>query len=351
MRISSVDFDRVKRAARSTARRGVRKARVVLDGLRQRRRATSDARTDDVISPADSLRDNGFCVFRRALPASALLEIERDLALDLGSEDFDSHLVACDAANKVPTVGRLMFDDRIQGRVREALGAEVRFLQVSGMQANNDFVSWHRDSACRTVGGPDWDESEARYAIAKAILYVRGSNTTLAVYRRSHVEEIEMNRLQELDRAGRATVVRSDENANRTFSAREADRPIVICLDAGDLILFDQRLYHRGGRFDATNDEVVIEKRACQQGPAKLTLSWVFGAPNRHSERYYSYFRYARTDLTYAPIDPALSARLRSDGLYLPEDNYFRTHAEELDHVWLRQPAALPRLKEEFAAS
>jgi hypothetical protein len=88
---------------------------------------------------------------------------------EYGTEEFDKHLTAADADNSVSTVAGLVLDPKLLAGARSALGPDLRFLQTSGMQANNDFVSWHRYSACRRVGTQDWDDSTDRYVVAKTI--------------------------------------------------------------------------------------------------------------------------------------------------------------------------------------
>ena len=338
-------------SSQRVVRRLRRASRRVLDRTRPYQQAADAVLVKDELSPSAAFEMNGFCVLRQLFDADDLERIESDLVKEYGTDEFDKHLTACDAANRVSTVSQLVFDSKLLGGVRSALGNDVRFLQTSGMQANNDFVSWHRDSACRQVGGPDWDESADRYIVAKSILYVRGTNTTLAVFPGSHVTEVTMDHMRQMDDAGQATVVEASETANRRYTEDEMSRPMVLCAKAGDVVIFDQRMYHRGGRFDEESKAVLTNKRQCQRGAEKLTLSWVFGAPNSHSERHYSYFRYARRDLSYRPINEELRGRLIDAGLYLGEANYFHEHPDEVDAIWLRKPETRDDLKRKFAVA
>ncbi len=61
---------------------------------------------------------------------------------------------------------------------------------------------------------------------------------------------------------------------------------------ARDLFVFDERMYHAGRR--VADGKVTGYRQA-----AKFTLSLVFGRDNHHSERLYSYFRYARREVHY----------------------------------------------------
>jgi len=77
----------------------------------------------------------------------------------------------------------------------------------------------------------------------------------------------------------------------------------------------------------------------------------VFGADNRHSERMYSYFRYARRELGYRDVNEDLRQQLADHGLVLSNGwgNYYEQFPEDLRHAYLRDPNTLEPLIEEFS--
>jgi hypothetical protein len=171
------------------------------------------------------------------------------------------------------------------------------------------------------------------------------------VYPGSHKTGVTIDHMRATEEAGQATVVESHETANRRYSDDELSRPLVLCAKAGDVVVFDQRIDRRGGRFDDETKSVLTNNQQCQRGADKLTLSSVFGAPNSHSERHQSNFRYARRDLICGPINSDFRSQLVDANLYLNEEDYFLTHLDELDSVWLRKPETRDGLKNEFARS
>ena len=77
----------------------------------------------------------------------------------------------------------------------------------------------------------------------------------------------------------------------------------------------------------------------------------MFGADNRHSERVYSYFRYARRELVYRDLNEDFRRKLADRGLVLSNGwgNYYEQFPQDLRHAFLKDPDTLEPLIEEFS--
>ena len=65
--------------------------------------------------------------------------------------DEGVHFTRVDATNKFATTRRVLFDPRVLGAVRAAIGTQARFLQVSDLHYLHDTGTWHRDSVHRAL--------------------------------------------------------------------------------------------------------------------------------------------------------------------------------------------------------
>ena len=98
----------------------------------------------------------------------------------------------------------------------------------------------------------------------------------------------------------------------------------------GDALVFDERILHAGRRLTADRSQIGDDFVG-----SKTTLAYVFGAENRHSWRFYSFFRFRRPELRYTDLAPTTLARVRELNL-LPGfygRNLFEEHPEELANI------------------
>ncbi len=299
-----------------------------------------------VLDPAQALDENGFVIYRSLIPRQECEDLAATLKRDAGIKDGVEY-TRVDATNKVPATRTVLFDERILNAVRAAIGAQARFLQVSDLHYLHDTVGWHRDSVHRAhdnCAAADW--SDGQFGVVKAILYLESDNAAMGIMCGSHRSPIEMDRdlVKSIEkRAGQIVIDVSDE-PNRRFTASEKRVPFAWKAQVGDVLVFDERMYHAGRRVEYGRVNTRLEA-------AKLTLSLVFGPDNMHSERLYSYFRYARRELHYRDMPADYQAALVDRGLLLRTGlgNYYLQHPEELRLAHLRNPVLMDGLVAEFA--
>ncbi len=304
-------------------------------------------RTEGVpLSPSDAIRQNGFTVFRGLVPVDECARLAAQLKTEAGIEPGVEY-TRVDATNKFPSTRDVLFDPRVLGAVRASIGVDARFLQVSDLHYLHDTAGWHRDSVHRAhdaSDAPDW--SDGQFAVVKAILYLESDNAAMGIMCGSHLSPLEMDRdlVKSIERRSGQLVIEPPADPNRTFTDRQKTIPLAWKAMAGDLLVFDERMYHAGRR--VADGKVTGYRQA-----AKFTLSLVFGRDNHHSERLYSYFRYARRELHYKDFSFEYRRALEDQGLLLRAGlgNYYRRHPEELRMAHLRHPETMDALVAEFA--
>lgn len=332
------------------ARRLLSRARSVAQ--RNLRRAVDESRSPQVerarLAPTTALRENGFAVFRGMFTPAECARLATALKSEAGIRP-DVKFTKVDAFNSFATAREILLEGRVIDAVRAALGEAPRFLQVGDLHYLHDTAAWHRDSVHRAhdaSAAPDWRDSDHPFGVVKAILYLESENAAMGIMAGSHASPIEMDHdpVKRIESAGGQHVVDAGDDPNQRLSAADKTRPLAWRALVGDVLVFDERMYHAGRRVDGGQ---VSPNRAAP----KFTLSMVFGRDNHHSERMYSYFRYARKELHYRDLPDSLRSELAARDLVLARGwgNFYLDEPDELRHVHLPDPSKLEPLIAEFA--
>ena len=334
---------RAERVARRNAREFVAKRRVPAPA------ASSSRAAEPVLPPTAGLRENGFTIFQGAFTPEECAAYSAALKAEAGIVE-GTKFTKVDATNMFPTARKILFEGRVVDAVRSALGSQPRFLQVSDLHYLHDTTGWHRDSVHRAhdaSAAADWRTDVAPYGIVKAIVYLESENAGMGIMSGSHASphEIDMPTVRRLEVAGKQRVIDIGQNPNLRLSDEQRRTPLAWHAEVGDVLVFDERMYHAGRRID---HGMVTANR----GAAKFTLSLVFGRDNEHSERMYSSFRYVRRDLPYKPFPPEFEAELRRHDLVLDRGltDFYRDHPDDLRHAHLPDPSKLDGLLAEYGA-
>ncbi len=334
---SSPQLRDVLARARKAGRREVDRARNRL------RRPTGPA-----LSPRDAVRENGFTVLRGAFDRVECASLAAAFKAEAGIVE-GRRFTSIDAVNRFPVTHQVVFDERVLSAVHAVLGPEVRFLQVSDLHYRHDTFNWHRDSVHRahdSSEAPDWSDTAEPYGVVKAILYLESENAAMGIMPGSHRTPLEMDRehVKAVEKRNGQLIIGGRDDPNRRFPAAAQRDPVACRLEVGDLLVFDERMYHAGRRIE----HGVVSRD--QEAP-KLTLSMVFGLDNAHSERLYSYFHYARSDLRFSAINPELNRRLAEHDLVPTRGwgNFYERAPHDLRFAYLRDPAELEPLIERFS--
>ena len=306
--------------------------------------------TQPRLAPATALRENGFTVFRGLFPADECARLARSLKNEAEIRE-GVKFTKVDAANNFPTARTLLFEGRILDAVRSALGDQPRFLQVGDLHYLHDTAGWHRDSVHRahdSSEAPDWRNTDKPFGVVKAIVYLETDNAAMGIMAGSHLSPIEMDHayVKSVENAGQQIVIDAEDEPNLRLTAAQKRRPLAWKAEIGDVLVFDERMYHAGRRVDG--GQVNTNREA-----PKFTLSLVFGLDNEHSERMYSYFRFVRKELSYRDLPADFTAELDARGLVLSRGwtNFYAEQPSDLRHAYLPDPSRLQPLLDEYARS
>jgi hypothetical protein len=287
-------------------------------------------------------------VFRDVFATEECARLAAEMKREAGITEGE-HFTRVDAIRRFDSCRQVLFDERILGAVRQVIGCACRFLQVSDLHYRHDTANWHRDSVHRAVdasAAPDWRSDQGEYGVVKAIVYLESQNAAMGVIAGSQLSPIavDLDRIRRIERQGGHVLVGPHDEPNRRFSAAERARPVVWLAGVGDLLVFDERMFHCGRRVDGT----LVSRH---NDAAKFTLSLVFGADNEHSQRLYSYFRYARRELHYGNLPPDLRRALAERDLVLSTGwgNYYEQHPDDIRLAFLRDPEKVDELVAQFS--
>jgi len=230
-----------------------------------------------------------------------------------------------DGVSKRKAFWPIVTDERLVGALREVLSPELRFLQHTDLHVGFSAVTWHRDSVDRRLGnGPDWLENDESYRLVRVGFYLQGaasSRFALGLVPGSHREGGDPGERarQERSASGPAQALRLLTGRDPLAAAAEW-----VATEPGDALVFDPRVLHAGSPV---------------AGP-KYSLFLAYGVPGRHFVRHQAYYRYLRSELGYADLDPELVERLCGASLYAGEVPEPPAAASAWKPSWLRTLAA-----------
>lgn len=257
-----------------------------------------------------SYRENGFVVFRAAYSPDEIEEMRQKAIIPALGEAPKAALT--DAIRRVPSASYLVCEAKSMRLLKPCIGDGAKFLQVADIHVNHNAFGWHRDSAGRTLSGPDWNEEEAPYTCAKQIIYVDCDDFGLEVIPGSHRFKIPKSELK----AANDPLVLSRQSASiPAYRYDKANwRPVVVEVSPGDTIIFDLRLLHRGhpNKRSVLPEDSRAASTMNKYTPNKSTISLCYGQDNFHSQRFHAYFRYHRLDSGYRDLPPAVTSELKA---------------------------------------
>ena len=230
-----------------------------------------------------------------------------------------------DLANKYSSAQNLVSDNRILSNVKKCLShKEIKFLKWSLFQINHMSFPWHRDGPNRKFGiGQDWNESEEKYDVLKVLIYLKCENFALAVYPKSHNKMVDRTKISN---------TRKDffEISDTTINEIPQQTPVLIHVQPGDMIIFNQRLLHCGKIFNKTNGDFT-KKIEGEKG----FLTFLYGSDNKHSHRMFSYFEYER-EFNLKPYNKNFEKSLKDNNLYpsFGTINYFNNYPLERKEIF-----------------
>lgn len=262
---------------------------------------------------------DGFVVLPSAIPPDDVLRYVSWLQELAGGRD---RWTLPDGVNRHAAFWPIIFNPRVLDAVRQVCGAEACYLPHNDLHVGFSSFAWHRDSVNRRDGvGPDWDEREEPYRLARVGIYLQrfeASGFRLGLVPGSHRPASAM------DAATRRRVRRrTSDLANVVSGLTGLDLVGAsarwVSTEPGDAVIFDPRVLHTGSRIHGEKYSVFV----------------AYGLPNSHFHRHWHYYLHLRPDLGYSAIPTQLEERLRSTRLLAPDPH----HAPGVAAAWLPSPA------------
>lgn len=200
-----------------------------------------------------------------------------------------------------------IFNEKVLATVREILGDDVKFMQHNDLHLGYSSFAWHRDSINRTYSEdlPDWQESESPYKIVRCGYYLQPEENDfhLGVVPGSHKLSglVSEETFLEYDKK-----LSNFENVKAKLGGKDwlKEQAVWIKTKPGDCVIFDPRLIHTGGEFEAE----------------KYSYFTAYGIENKHFQEHYTYYRHLRYDLKYRALPRKLVELLKSNNLLAKEE-------------------------------
>ena len=171
-------------------------------------------------------------------------------------------------------------NEKLVDTVKECLENDnICFVQHTDLQVNYGSSIFHRDNAHRKFkSNPDWNETDKKYGVVRVALYLSSYNesgTSLIVIPNSHKKQ---SRLQIKE-------INLYNKIHSFFSKFKIQIPHFlffsrikkIKFDIGDLIIFDERILHAGGRINFKKP--------------KLSIFFAFGLKNIHTKNHLAFLQ------------------------------------------------------------
>ncbi|MEZ5003494.1 MAG: phytanoyl-CoA dioxygenase family protein [Chitinophagales bacterium] len=266
-------------------------------------------------------QEKGFVVLNRVLDEETIQFYIKKL-YEVGTGKIKKSWTIPDGVVANEAFWPVIFNETVLKNVREILGDEAKFLQHNDLHLGYSSFAWHRDGINRSYKAdwPDWQENTEPYELMRCGFYLQpeANDFHLGVLPGSHrlsgliSEEEFLTYDQKLSNV---------ENVKAKLGLKDylKEKAEWIKTKPGDCILFDPRLIHTGGEFEAE----------------KYSFFVAYGNKNRHFDQHYTYYRYLRRDLHYKAIPNTLVEQLKAQKLYAGEEKY----RQKIDGAWIPSTA------------
>jgi hypothetical protein len=263
----------------------------------------------------------GYVVLHNVLTNDEL-EFYKNALLEVGKNKLKKSWTMPDGVIQHEAFWPTLWNETVLKTVKEILGEEVKFMQHNDLHLGYSSFAWHRDSINRTYESnlPDWQESTSPYQIVRCGYYLQPeeNNFHLGVLPGSHKLSgyITDETFLEYDKK-----LSNFENAKAKLGGKDwlKEQAVWIKTKPGDCVIFDPRLIHTGGEFEAE----------------KFSFFNAYGIENSHFQQHYTYYRYLRYDLKYKAMPSKLVDLLKSKNLYASEDKL----EEKINGAWIPSTA------------
>jgi hypothetical protein len=263
----------------------------------------------------------GYIVLHNVL-TNQELEFYKKALLKVGEDKKKKSWTMPDGVIQHEDFWTTIWNETVLNTVKELLGDDVKYMQHNDLHLGYSSFAWHRDSINRAYDQnlPDWREAKEPYQIVRCGYYLQPeeNNFHLGVLPGSHKLSgyLDTDTFLEYDKK-----LSNFENVKAKFGGKDwlKEQAVWIKTKPGDCVIFDPRLIHTGGEFEAE----------------KYSFFNAYGIENIHFKQHYTYYRHLRYDLKYQSIPYKLAEVLKVKNLYAAETKL----EDKIDGAWIPSTA------------
>ena len=263
----------------------------------------------------DSFQKNGYHIIRRFLHTDDVLFFQNEIFKDLKIKDQIKSVGGQYQLIENKNYWKLFTNHKLLNSVRFNLNnEEICFIQHTDMHFNFGSGIFHRDNSNRKfMSSPDWDEKKYKYGVVRVAIYLSSyfeSGTSLYIIPGSHKNQTNIQRLE----------IKIFNKIHSFFNKFKIQIPHFlffsklekIKLEEGDLVFFDERVLHAGGKINYKKP--------------KISIFFAYGLKNQHTKNHLNFIskqnkNQIKSENSYHKNIPAdLEKELREKNIFY--DNY-----------------------------
>ncbi len=233
-------------------------------------------------------KENGYLIIKNLFSEKECMKwkrlINKNFCLndsDINQKDIDFKTFVCpDGVTKNPDFWPIIFNKKIIKTVKNILNEEIKYTQHSDLHINLSGGKYHRDNAYRVFGeGPDWNEKSESYKVVRVAIYLTSFNesgSSLIIIPESNKSESTIHKKEVIFWNKLRHLFRKFFNKDILPHILFTRKKIKLKSDAGDCVIFDQRILHAGGQLKGSKP--------------KYSIFLSYGVRNSHSYNHKSFY-------------------------------------------------------------
>lgn len=225
-----------------------------------------------------SFQKNGYLVMKGFLQADEILFFQNEIFKDLKIKDQIKSVGGQHQLIENRNYWKLFTNKKLLNTVRFNLNnEEICFIQHTDIHFNFGSGIFHRDNSNRKfMSSPDWDEKKNKYGVVRVAIYLSSyleSGTSLYIIPGSHKKQTNIQKME----------IKIFNKIHSFFNKLKIQIPHFLLfsklkkikLEEGDLVFFDERVLHAGGKINYKKP--------------KISIFFAYGLKNQHTKNHLNF--------------------------------------------------------------
>lgn len=217
----------------------------------------------------------GYKIIKKFIGDKDVTFFRREIKKDLNIKDQFAKAGGINQLIQNKNYWKLFINEELLNYVKSELNdEEICFVQHTDMHFNFGSGVFHRDNANRNfMNSPDWDEKENKYGVVRVAIYLSSyqeSRASLYLIPGSHKKQTKLQKLE----------IKIFNKIHTFFNKFKIQFPHFLLfsklkkikLDRGDLVFFDERIIHAGGKINHKQP--------------KISIFFAYGLKNHHTKNH-----------------------------------------------------------------